>query len=62
MLCTFQHPPGAEARSFIASREDDLDGTCPAKEMAAIGSMDASGQGQPLTLKHYSEPPRGNRA
>src|SRR5437016_5514334 len=22
MLCTFQHPPGAEARSFIASAED----------------------------------------
>jgi hypothetical protein len=26
------------------TREDDLDRTCPAKEMAAIGSMDASGQ------------------
>jgi hypothetical protein len=25
MLCTFQHPPGAEARSFIASREATLD-------------------------------------
>jgi hypothetical protein len=25
MLCTFQHPPGAEARSFIASREVTLD-------------------------------------
>lgn len=26
------------------TREDGLDWTCPAKEMAAIGSMDASGQ------------------
>ena len=26
------------------THEDDLDRTCPAKEMAAIGSMDASGQ------------------
>ena len=31
------------------TREDDLDRTCPAKEMAAIGSMDASGPGR-LTL------------
>jgi hypothetical protein len=28
------------------TRKDDLDGTRPAKVMAAIGSMDASGHGQ----------------
>jgi len=31
------------------TREGDLDRTCPAKEMAAIGSVDASGQDR-LTL------------
>ncbi len=45
MPANFQHPPGAEARSFIASREDDLDRTRPDHEMAATGSRDTSGQG-----------------
>jgi hypothetical protein len=35
------------------TREDGLDGTCRAKEVAAIGSMDASGQGR-LTLNRQS--------
>jgi hypothetical protein len=36
MLCNFQHPPGAEARSFIASREDGLDSRLRLTCLAAI--------------------------
>ena len=59
MLRNFQHSPGAEARSFIASREDGLDRTCPDLELAAIGSRDTSGQGQALVGQGSSQSRRG---
>ena len=42
-LCNFQHPPGAEARSFIASRESALDTSPPANRAAAISPMGRGG-------------------
>ena len=49
MPCTFQHPPGAEARSFIASREVTLDpgasaGT-PAGDQGPGRSLPGPGRG-----------------
>jgi hypothetical protein len=45
MSGNFQHPPGAEARSFIASREDGLDKPDPkVAEFAPIESREGHGQ------------------
>ena len=43
MLCNFQHPPGAEARSFIASRKAVLDTFPPADRSAAVSPMGGNG-------------------
>src|SRR5690349_23433748 len=43
MLGNFHHPPGAEARSFIASRESALDTSTPANRSAAVSPMGERG-------------------
>jgi hypothetical protein len=46
MPCTFQHPPGAEARSFIASREAGLDGVL-GKDSESTSRRDGQDRGLP---------------